>query len=694
MTWVLSALVVLAGGAAMSLLPPRRNGAGLLIGLAAVGAAGVLCTIAGFDVLFSGPVTPVVIEWPLPVGTARLALDGLSAWFLIVIGVVAVPASIYSWGYFAGSLRHGSVETFAPLWCIMVAAMILVVTAADAVVFLIGWELMSLAAFFLVGFHDLEAETRRGAWMYLVATHLGMTIGVLPLFAGFVARSGSTAFSGFGHAFGVGDTGWCVALFVLGFIGFGTKAGFIPFHVWLPAAHPVAPSPVSALMSGVVIKTGIYGLLRLLSWLPTLPVSCGVGLIILSIITGVMGILYALGQHQIKRMLAYSSVENIGIIGIGISLGMLGRSLGQPSLMVLGLGGALLHVLNHSLFKGLLFLSAGAVIHDAGTGQIERLGGLARRTPVNALVFLIGAVAICALPPLNGFLSEFLIYKGLLSGLVELSSVGLTVTIVATGALALIGGLALVGFSKFFAVVFLGEARDSGVVVHQTPSSMKFGMLLLAMGCAGVSGGAAVLAPLLGAAIRPVVTDSIIATTVLQDSLTTLGRLAMPLGVFVIIVIGLVIVRRRMPQGVPAGGSGRTWGCGFARPAVRMQYTGSSYTWNLVQSFRDFLRPHRKGASPSGCFPKEERLSTQTTDLVLEWGYEPTFKGLASFFERLWPLQHGRIQLYLVYIVVTVVIAFLVEATFGPHGRMTSARNVPTVVQQIDSPHVKLQGRS
>jgi NADH:ubiquinone oxidoreductase subunit 5 (subunit L)/multisubunit Na+/H+ antiporter MnhA subunit len=362
--------------------------------------------------------------------------------------------------------------------------------------------------------------------------------------------------------------------------------------------------------------------------------------------------------------------------------------------MALGVGGALLHVLNHSLFKGLLFLSAGAVMHDAGTGQIEKLGGLARRTPVNALVFLVGGVAICALPPLNGFLSEFLIYKGLLSGLLELPHVGVMVMIVATGALTLIGGLALAGFSKLFAVVFLGEARDTRPVVHPTPLSMNVGMMLLAVGCVVVSVGVAGLAPLLGAALRPVVTDSIIATTALQDSLTTLGRLAMPLCVFVIIVIGLVIVRRRMPLGAPAGGMGGTWGCGFTLPTTRMQYTASSYTWSLGQSFRQFLRPKRMGASPLGCFPNKERLSTQTADMVLERGYEPTFKGLASFFERLWPLQHGRIQLYLVYIVATVVIAFLVEATFGPNGRTTSARKAPTVVRQIDSPQIKLQGRS
>lgn len=694
MTSVVSALVVLAGGAVMSLLLPRRNGAGLLIGLGAAGTAGILCVITGWNVLFGDQIKPVAMAWPLPLGAAQLAIDGLSAWFLIVIGVVTIPASVYSWGYFSGCLRHGLVETFAPLWCILVAAMILVVSAADVVVFLIGWELMSVSAFFLVGFHDQDSAARRGAWTYLVATHLGTTLGVLPLFAGFVARSGSTAFSGFGHAFDAGETWWCIVLFVLGVIGFGTKAGFMPFHVWLPAAHPVAPSPVSALMSGVVIKTGIYGLLRLLSWLPALPDSCGVGLMILAIITGVMGILYALGQHQIKRMLAYSSVENIGIIGIGISLGMLGRSLGQPSLMVLGLGGALLHVLNHSLFKGLLFLSAGTVIHDAGTGHIERLGGLARRTPVNSLVFMVGAVAICALPPLNGFLSEFLIYNGLLSGLVELSHAGLTVTIVATGALALIGGLTLVGFSKLFAVVFLGEARDPGVVVHETPTSMRAGMLLLAMGCAAVSGGASGLAPLLGAALRPVVTDSIMATSALQDSLKSLGRLAPSLGVFVIITASLAVARWRMPRGAPAGGSVTTWGCGFALPAARMQYSASSYTWSMVQCFREFLRPLRTGSPPTGCFPKEVRLSTHIADLVLERGYKPALKGLARSFERLWPLQHGRIQLYLVYIVATIVIAFLVEAAFGPQGRMTSEREASTVVRQVDPRQNTLQGRS
>lgn len=665
MTGLLSALALLATGALASLLAPRRTGAGLAIGLVAAGSAGILCILVGGSVLLGAAAGPVAIEWPLPLGAVRLALDGLSAWFLIVIGVVTVPVSIYSWGYFTGEHDRGPVRAFGPLMCSMIAALILVVAADDAVLFLAAWELMSLSAFFLIGLHDDDAEVRHGAWTYLIATHLGTAAGVLPHFAAFVARSGSTTFAGFGHALPAGDAAWCVAVFVLGAIGFGTKAGLMPFHVWLPAAHPVAPSPVSALMSGVVIKTGIYGMLRSLSWLPALPVGCSIGLLALAIITGVMGILHALGQRPIKRMLAYSSVENIGIIGIAIALGMLGRSLGQPALEALGLGGALLHVLNHSLFKGLLFLSAGAVVQDAGTGQMERLGGLARKSPLNGLAFLVGAAAICALPPLNGFLSELLIYTGLLNALTTLPNAHAALAVVALAALALIGGLALAGFSKAFAVVFLGEPRDPTVSVRATPRCMKAGMLLLVGACVLVSAGAIGLAPLLAAAVHPLVPDGA-DIGALRGSLTSLARVAPPLGVFVAIALVLVVARRRMPSGRPAGGAARTWGCGFAAPAARMQYTASSYAWTLIQCFRYLVWPKLCGGAPAGCFPESAQRSTRPTDILVERIYGPLFIGLSRACERLSRLQYGRIQLYLGYIVTTVVLVFLVEAVLRP----------------------------
>jgi hydrogenase-4 component B len=453
-----------------------------------------------------------------------------------------------------------------------------------------------------------------------------------------------------------------VALFVLGVIGFGTKAGFMPFHVWLPAAHPVAPSPVSALMSGVVIKTGIYGLLRLLGWLPDLPAGCGVGLLIVAMITGIMGVLYALGQDQLKRILAYSSVENIGIIGMAIALSMLGRSLDQPLLVVLGLGGALLHVLNHALFKGLLFLSAGTVLRGTGSGHIERLGGLARRTPLNALAFLCGSLAICALPPLNGFLSEFLIYSGLLHGICTLPTAWSTLLVLATAALALIGGLVLVAFSRVFAVVFLGEPREASITPHPAPRSMVAAALLLALACCAVSALASRLGPALGAALGPCAAPGLPAGAVLPASFEILGRVSLLSGVLVAAALALFLLRRGLPAAVPAGGAGGTWSCGFARPAARMQYTGSSYAWQLLHSFRHAARCTRLTVPPAGCFPQERSLSTRAGDVVLDRGYKPLFEGLGRAFERLWPLQHGRIQLYLMYIVVTVIVVFVVEA--------------------------------
>jgi hydrogenase-4 component B len=492
---------------------------------------------------------------------------------------------------------------------------------------------------------------------------LGTALGVLPVFAAFVARTGSTDMDGFAGAFGASEVKSCVVIFTLGVVGFGTKAGFMPFHVWLPAAHPVAPSPVSALMSGVVIKMGIYGLLRLLSWLPNLPIGCAIGLMTVSLVTGVMGILYALGQQQVKRMLAYSSVENIGIIGLAISVALLGRSLQQPVLVVFGLGGALLHVLNHALFKGLLFLSAGAVLHDTGTGNMERLGGLVQSTPVNALAFLIGSVAICALPPLNGFVSEFAIYTGVLQGIVTLPSSYAALLASCAAALALIGGLALVVFAKTFSVVFLGAQRDRSVSVHTTPASMNAGMLFLALGCVAVAVGSGALVPAVSAALTPFAADASGQAKTFAASLGLVTRFLPPLGVLIVVAIGLLAFRRRMPLGGVGGG---TWGCGYAFPGTTMQYTGSSYAWKMIHSFRHVIRSKRKAPTIVGCFPSQDRLVTVMTDMAQERIYKPVFTGLARMFERLWPLQHGRIQWYLVYIVATVLIVFLVEGWSAP----------------------------
>jgi formate hydrogenlyase subunit 3/multisubunit Na+/H+ antiporter MnhD subunit len=680
MTWVLLALVTLAVGAAVSLLVSSSKRAGLGLGLAALVVASLFCMLGGADVLRQSGVVAASAEWPMPLGSARLAIDGVSAWFLVIIGAVSFAAAIYSWGYFGGGEGHGSNRAYAPLLCALAAAMMLVVCAADVIVFLFGWELMSLTAFFLVGLNDDSRETRQGAWMYLIATHLGTALGVLPVFGAFVARSGATQMSGFAGAFAPSETGTCIVLFTLGVVGFGTKAGFMPLHVWLPAAHPVAPSPVSALMSGVVIKMGIYGLLRLVSWLPELPAACGLGLASLSIITAVMGILYALGQRQVKRMPAYSSVENIGIIGLSIAVAILGRSLHQPVLVTLGLGGALLHVLNHSLFKGLLFLSAGAVLHGTGTGDMGRLGGLSRMMRANSVAFLIGSTAICALPPLNGFISEYVVYLGLLNGLQSLPIPYAVFLASCAALLALTGAIALAAFAKVFSIVFLGEPRDRSVTTHAMPRSMTAGTLLLAFACIAVATGASALTQPLSAALKSITIGASIPARQIQLPLELAAPLAPPLLLLFAMGLGLFGLRNQMPRGTVAGGTGNTWGCGYAFPAPSMQYTSSSFAWKLIHSFSQVVRPKRNMPAIGINFPGRHWLETETRDFALERVFQPGFRALSWAFERLWPLQHGRVQLYLVYIVVTALVVFLVEAWQSPFVSTTREYSVQPAV--------------
>ena len=441
MTLVLLSLATLGVGACASLALCRWPRVSVLVSMLAIAVASGLCLEACSGVLRGAPGTvEATTVWQMPLGSARLAMDALSAWFLMTISVLALCVSVYTPSYMNDSDGHGAPPFFGALMCSLVASMILVVCAADAVLFLVAWEGVSLSAYFLILSYHTRDEVRRGAWMYLIATHLGTALCVAPLFGAMTALAHTTNFFAYSGALANVSGGGASILFALGLVGFGVKAGILPMHVWLPAAHPVAPTPVSALLSGVVVKIGVYGIVRMLGWLPALPLGCCYTLFALGVISGVMGVLYALAQHDLKRLLAYHTVENIGIIVMGIAVGMLGQTTHRPVVAMLGYAGALLHVTNHALFKGLLFLSAGAVLHGTGTVDIERLGGLSKKTPVNALMFLIGAVAICGLPPLNGFVSEWVIYGGLFKGALlglRVVSMGAALGVLA---LALMGG--------------------------------------------------------------------------------------------------------------------------------------------------------------------------------------------------------------------------------------------------------------
>ncbi len=663
MSLALLALAVLGVGVLWSIVAGARQRVALGGALAAAAVGGILATVAAGTVLCGASIGPAEIVWPLPLGAVSLGLDGLSAFFLLVIGLTTIAASIYSWGYFRDEPPTRSLIGYGVFYCLLVAALITVVAARDGVLFLMAWELMGVSSFFLVTFRDRDPEARRGAWMYLISTHIGGAVGIFPLFGILVIRGGGTSFAAMSAAAAGLPMPWAVGCFVMALIGFGTKAGFMPMHNWLPAAHPVAPSPVSALMSGVLLKMGIYGLLRSLGWLPPLPIGCALALMGVGIITGSMGILYAVGQKQLKRMLAYSSVENMGIVALGIGVALLGRSLDRPLIVQLGLAGALLHVLNHSLFKGLLFLSAGSVLHSTGTQEFDRLGGLAKKTPRNAALFLLGAMGICALPPLNGFVSEWLIYSALFHTAMGPFSLSAGSAVVGLLALAFIGGVALTGFSKVFAITFLGAPRDATIHAHRTSTPMLLGMLVPAVLCVIIGTCPWLVIPLLNApmaALGFVSVDSSLADAFAPLVLISRGAL-----ILAGVVAALALLRKCAGTDQPIT-AGPTWGCGYSAPTARMQYTGSSFGWSILRSFRRILLPRRQAHLPAGCFPATGDLSTSVPDVMLTKGYAPAFGWSGRFAEACRPMERWRIHVLLMGIVVTLVVMFAVETVFRP----------------------------
>ena len=598
----------------------------------------------------SAPLT-LILPWPVPYGSFSIALDNLGALFLFPIFILSALAALYGLDYlkhYYGKKNIGSVWFF---FNILVASMILVIIARNAVLFLAAWEVMSVSSFFLVMFEGEKEEVRNAGFIYLIAAHIG-TLFLLVMFILLGNSCGSFDFSRM-RIFSDGITP--SVIFLLAVVGFGTKAGFMPMHIWLPEAHPAAPSHVSAVMSGVMIKTGIYGLVKILTFLGTPCEWWGWLLIIIGIISGILGILFALAQHDLKRLLAYSSIENIGIISIGLGFGLLGMSTGNHVLAIFGFTGGLLHVVNHAFFKGLLFLGAGAVLHETGTREIDVLGGLLKKMPITAFCFLIGAAAICGLPPLNGFISEFLIYFASFNSLFG-STVVVIVALSVIAALAVIGGLALACFTKLFGIVFLGEARSG-----HCRDAREAGILMrLAM---GILAGACVIIGF-SAPVIPEFFDSIISDiTGLPLSLTrtniyeAVAPLSYIVGIFLfflIVLLSLTVLRRKLLKGRDVRKS-LTWDCGYAQPNYRMQYTASSFAQPLTEFFSALLRPNKHYPELRGYFPQSSSFKTETPDMF----QGTVYRSLSEFIHRLaakftW-FQHGRLQLYILYILLALL---------------------------------------
>jgi hydrogenase-4 component B len=651
-------------GAAAALMLRGSIGRGIVAAAAAVGSAAgfvLAATVlgggepAGWSLTF--PLTPLVFR-----------LDSLGAFFLVVTTVVGFAASLYSFGYGAGRDRRVLRTTGVNL-NLLLLGLSLQVMADNPLTFLLVWELMSLAAYFLVLAEPDEPGAVNAATWYFGVTHAGFAA----LVAMFFLWSGGALTASFAELRGVALHGALRdAVFLLALVGFGTKAGIIPLHVWLPRAHPVAPSHASALMSGVVLKMGVYGLVRVsFDWFVGGPAWWGMLVLALGTVSALLGVLYALMQHDLKRLLAYHSIENIGIIFMGIGAALLFRTYGLPLLAALALAAALYHTLNHACFKGLLFLGAGAVVRATHTRNIEELGGLIRRMPRTAFAFLIGSAAISTLPPLNGFASEWLLFQSLLGGTRIPAQAVAVLMPVAVGLLALSSGLAAACFVKAFGITFLAIPRSARAAsAEEAPRSMQAGMFLLVAACVGLGLGPAFVVPVLGRVIaRLPGLEPAVALRAAHGALTGmpegLGQMSLPavavglaaIGVIVLVVLRWLTPRFRMRQEP-------TWGCGRLVQTPRMQYTATSFAEPLRRVFAQLYRPTESLTvelhPDSAYFIRAMRYESRVHPPVERLLYQPLLALIRLAGRRVRQMQAGSVHLYLAYMCATLVVLLLV----------------------------------
>ena len=635
-------LTAASGLPGLFLARPSVRGERIAATLMACGTlTGLACAAA---TLLGGGRPTAFFPWPAA-GNAVVGLDALSAFFLVPVFLVGGLGPVYGLGYWPQRHHASNGRKLRLFWGLLVAGMALLVISRHAMAFLLGWEIMALSAFFLVATEDHREESRRASWVYLIATHVG-TLTLFGLFALWRHATGSYALQPVGH-----DTlslGTLHLFFFLALLGFGLKAGVMPLHFWLPGAHASAPCHVSAMLSGVVLKMGIYGLVRWLSLLPAPPAAWGSITLALGAVSGLLGVVFAIGQHDLKRLLAYHSVENIGIILLGLGVAMLGRSSGHPEWVVLGLAGCLLHVWNHSFFKSLLFFCAGSVVHGAHTRQIDRMGGMAKAMPWTAACFLVGAVAICGLPPLNGFVSEWFVYLGLLKTALS----GGTAAMVGVPVLAMVGALAVACFVKVYGAVFLGEPRTRAAGhAREAPLSMRLPMVALSACCALIGLAPVLVGPALDAATACWLADA-------ETETASLGHIA-PLGVISVLalsltacVAGLMFFRGRTAL---ASRTGPTWDCGYARPTSRMQYTASSFAQMITLLFARVLQPHGRRPRVIGLFPPPSHLHSHVDDAVLDRVLLPTGHRIEGWFNWFHRFQRGLTQHYVFYILLTLL---------------------------------------
>jgi len=620
-------------------------------------AAILAASIAGCLVAVSGllwqPAPLLDLSWATPFPFS-LAVDRLSAFFLLLVCAVAVPVTMFAVPYFdlhySERRRHWTWAFFS----LFLLSMIVVVTASTGFAFLAGWELMTLVSAGLILIEGDAPERRHSVFIYLLMMHAGAA-AVATCFFLFLPYSHSLDFQALRAAGTAMPGGIRTAVFVAAFVGFGAKAGIIPLHLWLPRAHPIAPSPVSALMSGIMLKTAVYGFVRIaFDFLQGGPLWFGYVVLLAGAVSGLLGVLYAIGEHDLKRLLAYSSVENIGIIYLGLGTSLIFLSHDAPVLAALALVAALLHTFNHALFKSLLFLGAGAIASATHTVDLEELGGLQRRMPVTGTAFLIGCCSLIGLPLFNGFIGEWLTFRSFLAGSMLANTKAQIVLPLMVGVLALIGGLAAACFVKVFGVAFLGRPRSTlAESAVEVPLPMRGGMTLLAAACLLIG-----IFP--GLLLRPLVSlaQVLIPGSGVPEETLSITRVIPWTAAIVLGTSAVVALLRRRER------IARTWACGLPGLSSRMQYTSTAFSKPIRFVFARVYRPDRKVErlpADQPYFPASVSYSSVRTTSYERSLYRPFVDFIVSLAHRLRRLQTGNIQVYLLYIFLALVslLAFL-----------------------------------
>lgn len=617
----------------------------------------VICTLAGCAIGLYAVAKLVAAAQPehlsyswLQLFTLSFSVDSLSAFFLIPIFGVCPLAVLYSFHYFNDGDENRRVGTSYLFTNLLIVSMALVVTADNIISLALAWECMSVTSFILVMFDYERKVTRKAGYIYFIFTQAGAMF----LFAAMALAYSSTGSYDLAAFAGMPRTVKLVVFF-LALVGFGSKAGIFPLHMWLPHAHPAAPSNISAIMSGVMIKMGIYGIIRFYSMIDLTDMILGQTVLVLGMVSGILGVVYALGKHDLKKLLAYHSVENIGIILIGAGVGMIGLASGNTLMAGFGFAGSLLHVLNHSIFKSLLFLGAGAVLKATGIRHIDEQGGLIKRMPLTGRTFLVGSISISGLPPFNGFISEFLIYYGAFQGM-TLRGSSFVFSTLAILSLAVIGGLAAACFAKVVGVVFLGEPRTPKAAnADEAGVGMSAAMVALAVSCLVIG-----VYPMPFVKFAFFGLQSIKAIPVINDSMyiPVIANLALAAQLLLGCIVAVTILRKLLYIGKDIDRA-PTWGCGFTQPTVRMQYTGTSFAMSVVEFFRPFVRVCTEYSGINQIFPGRTTYTTRVDDVAELLLVDKAVSPLVSLLGKLRWIQHGQIQMYIGYIFLTIIVLLM-----------------------------------